>query len=80
MLPFLQPETHLRNGYSLACKLVLLYILLHAEEILPSGESPKIINLNFGQWERNDYSMQLLWLENLSENKTVLLPTAKQQK
>ena len=27
------------------------------EEILPSGEIPKIINLNFRQWERNDYSM-----------------------
>ena len=49
MLPFLQPETHLHNGYSLARKLVLLYILLHVEEILPSGESPKINNLNFRQ-------------------------------
>lgn len=56
MLPFLQLETHLHNGYSLACKLVLLYILLNVEEILPSGESSKIINLNFRQWERNDYS------------------------
>jgi hypothetical protein len=49
MLPFLQPEIHLHTGYSLAHKLVLLYILLHVEEILPSGKSPRIINLNFRQ-------------------------------
>jgi hypothetical protein len=41
MLPFLQSETHLYNGYSLACKLVLLYILLCLEENALKG--PKLL-------------------------------------
>jgi len=34
-----------------------IVILLHVEQVLSSGESPKIIKLNFRQWDRNDYSM-----------------------
>jgi hypothetical protein len=49
MSPFLQPKTHLKNGYSLACKsgtseYPMYYVL---SQIFLPVKVPKIINLNF---------------------------------